>query len=119
MTVLLTLLALQDADAILSDLAADDVDIREAATERLRAMPPATAAPVIARALESGDVEVRARARHVWLGHQRDLTRRAPQDPAATHSPFGTATATVRVIGRRSPAPPPVWRRVIGVEDRR
>lgn len=96
------LLLIQDADAILRDLGADAYEVREAATEELLRLSPAAAALIIERALDSGDLEIRARAMRVR--HLHDLAQRPPVkiNDEIRYYGFGVSTATIRVIGRAS-----------------
>ena len=61
-TALLVLITMQDADRLIRDLGSEYYDERERATALLAAMPPHRAIPLLARALDGPDPEVRARA---------------------------------------------------------
>lgn len=117
MPIVFALLLLQDAAAILHDLGADEVEVREAATEILLRLPPAAAAPIIVRALESEDLEVRARARRAWNLHNPAQRPCVHIDDEIIDYGFGVATATVHVIGRRGPDRRSLWRALIRGSD--
>lgn len=111
MPIVFALLLLQDAAAILRDLGADEVEVREAATEILLRLPPAAAAPIVVRALESEDLEVRARARRAWTLHNPAQKTGVRVDDEIIDYGFGTSTATIRVIGRGPADRPGSWQK--------